>query len=188
MVEFGISYFGPIFKKEKTKQNKSKNALSSSSLLSHYFCFNQCVGFPHQAFPTLTGWGSCRPGRVRAQLHNTVPPLLFTSRPPTVLLTSWLRIRGAQNPCQGFNHLLEGLIELKKTFYLLDDRFMIKKDTSQKQADGREAQGRVPGKGGGLYTLLGHSAPPQHLHVRDRDHIYSLYRITLSQRSIKGNG
>ena len=47
----------------------------------------------------------------------------------------------------GCINLLDWLMELRETFYLLGNLFIIKRYIAQEQPDGRDVQGKVWGKG-----------------------------------------
>lgn len=64
------------------------------------------------------------------------------SRVLPVLLTYWLLIKFPTTPASGLVNFLELVTELRKTVHLLDDWF-IRKETTQKEPDGRDAGSKV---------------------------------------------
>lgn len=57
-----------------------------------------------------------------------------------MLLTNQLPFKGPQDPFLRLDKLLEWLTKLRNTFYLLDDRFVIKRYISETGRDVREGQ------------------------------------------------
>lgn len=67
-------------------------------------------------------------------------------------------------PLMRFNHLLEWLMEPRKTVYL-PGHWFITKIITQEQPDKRDAQGMVWGKGHRVSTPSLRVPLPQHLHM-----------------------